>query len=72
MEMTPPACISLNGRPHDVAFPMTVADLLRSLGMEDKPVVVELDEWAVFPRDFAKTEILPGARVEIVVLAAGG
>ena len=35
-------------------------------------VVVELDEQAVFPRDYPSILIQDGARVEIVTLAAGG
>lgn len=66
------ATITLNGQPHGIGVPLTVAGLLDSLGMAGKPVVVELDEVAVFPRDFAQTPVVDGARVEIVVLAAGG
>lgn len=70
--MSPNATITLNGQPHGIEVPMTVAGLLRSLGMEGKPVVVELDEVAVFPREFSHTSVADGAKVEIVVLAAGG
>lgn len=70
--MNPPAHITLNGQVHGIETPLTVEGLLRSLGMYGKPVVVELDEVAVFPRDFAQTPVAAGARVEIVVLAAGG
>lgn len=66
------ARITLNGQVQEIETPITVEGLLRSLGMEGKPVVVELDELAVFPRDFGHTPVLDGARVEIVVLAAGG
>jgi thiamine biosynthesis protein ThiS len=72
MEMNPNATIMLNGQSHGIELPMTVGGLLCSLGMEGKPVVVELDEVAVFPRDFPRTPVPDGARVEIVVLAAGG
>jgi sulfur carrier protein len=72
MEMKPNTSITLNGQSHGIEIPMTVECLLFSLGMEGKPVVVELDELAIFPRDFAHTPVVGGARVEIVVLAAGG
>jgi len=68
MEMT----ITLNGSPHSLSEETTVASLLESLGLADKPVVVELDGQAIFPRDHAQTLIREGARVEIVTLAAGG
>jgi sulfur carrier protein len=72
MEMNAKATITLNGQPHGIDAPLTVAGLLCALGMGGKPVVVELDELVVFPRDFAVTALADGARVEIVVLAAGG
>jgi sulfur carrier protein ThiS len=34
--------------------------------------VVELNEEAIFPRDYPTARIDDGARVEIVTLAAGG
>jgi sulfur carrier protein len=64
--------IQLNGNPHDLAGEMTVDALLESIGFGGKPCVVELDEEAVFPRDFARVPVRDGARVEVVTLAAGG
>ena len=68
----PAITIQLNGKPHPLAAPATLAELLASLGLAGKPVVVELDLEAVFPRDFATTSVRDGSRVEIVTLAAGG
>lgn len=70
--MTPTATIRLNGASHPLAAPITVEALLASLGLAGKPVVVEIDEAAVFPRDYPATLVQDGARVEIVTLAAGG
>lgn len=64
--------IRLNGRDHSVPLQTTLATLLESLGFEGRPVVVELDEEAIFPRDFPSRVLSDGARVEIVALAAGG
>jgi sulfur carrier protein len=64
--------ITLNGSPHPLPQDTTVGGLLETLGLAGKPVVVELDGQAVFPRDHAQTLVKPGARVEIVTLAAGG
>jgi thiamine biosynthesis protein ThiS len=64
--------IQLNGHPHSLEAEMTLGDLLESVGFGGKPVVVELDEQAVFPRDYPSILIQGGARVEIVTLAAGG
>ena len=64
--------ITLNGAPHPHPEPISVGQLLQNLGLDGKPIVVELDGQAVFPRDHAQTLVQPGARVEIVTLAAGG
>lgn len=64
--------ITLNGAPHPLPQEITVAQLLENLGLAGKPVVVELDGQAIFPRDHPHAAVKPGARVEIVVLAAGG
>ncbi|MES2440781.1 MAG: sulfur carrier protein ThiS [Verrucomicrobiota bacterium] len=64
--------IQLNGNPHEIAAAMTLNDLLESIGFGGKPCVVELDEQAVFPRDYGSVTVGEGARVEVVTLAAGG
>ncbi len=66
------ATITLNGSPHPVSAETTVTSLLESLGLAGKPVVVELDGEAIFPRNHQQTRVREGARVEIVTLAAGG
>jgi sulfur carrier protein len=64
--------ITLNGSPHEIDAAMPVTQLLESLGLAGKPVVVELDEQAVFPRDYEKLQVGEGTRIEVVTLAAGG
>ena len=64
--------IQLNGQPHELDRPMSVSDLLASIGFGGKPVVVELDEQAIFPRDYSSVRVGAGTRIEIVTLAAGG
>ena len=64
--------IHLNGTPHELDMPMSLSDLLESIGFGGKPVVVELDEQAIFPRDYPGVRVEDGARIEIVTLAAGG
>ncbi len=64
--------IHLNGHSHELAGPMSVTELLASLDLIGKPVVVELNEQAVFPRDYPTTEVNEDSRVEVVALAAGG
>ena len=64
--------ITLNGQPHPIPGETTLEQLLASLGLAGKPVVVELDGRPILPRDHPHTAVDPGARVEIVTLAAGG
>lgn len=64
--------ITLNGNPHALPNPTPLPLLLSSLGLANKPVIVELNQSPILPRDFATTTINPGDKVEIVTLAAGG
>ncbi len=64
--------IQLNGNPHELDSPLTVSALLENLGFDGKPVLVELNEQAIFPRDYKHSQVEEGARVELVTLAAGG
>ena len=66
------ATITLNGEPRPISGALTLDALLLDLGLAGKPVAVELNEQAIFPRDYPQTLVEPGARVEIVTLAAGG
>lgn len=68
----PAITIILNGGSHSLPAAMTLMQLLDHLGFSNKPVVVELDEQAVFPRDYGQLEVRDGSRVELVTLAAGG
>jgi thiamine biosynthesis protein ThiS len=64
--------ITLNGGIREIQSPMNLRELLSSLGLEGRPVVVEINGQAVFPRDHAVYPIAEGAVIEIVTLAAGG
>ena len=64
--------MTLNGQPHDLATDILLPDLLESLGLAGKPVVVELNQQAILPRDFPNTLIQPNDQLEIITLAAGG
>lgn len=66
------ASITLNGSPHAIAGETTISDLLGSLGLAGKPVVVELDGQAILSREHSETIVRDGARIEIITLAAGG
>ena len=62
----------LNGTSQELPAPLPVRSLLDHLGLGEKPVVVELNLRAIFPREFPITMINDGDRVEIVQITAGG
>ena len=64
--------IILNGQPHKFDGEPNVNCLLKTLELDGKPVVVELDGRALTRTDHADSHLREGARVEIIVLAAGG
>jgi sulfur carrier protein len=64
--------IQLNGQPYPLEAPLTLSDLLAALGLSGKPVVAELNEEAILPRNFPGTRLTDKDRVEIITLAAGG
>lgn len=70
--MNQPIVIRINGQAHSLPNPVTLAELLEQTGMGGKPVVVEFDEQAVFPKDYPQVMVRDGSRIEIVILAAGG
>ena len=62
----------VNGDGRNMPPETTVAGLLVELGLEGRPVLVERNGDALFPRDFAVTALGDGDRVEIVRMVAGG
>ena len=48
----PDMTIQLNGNSHDLAAPISIEALLTSIGLGEKPVVVELNQHALFPREY--------------------
>ena len=64
--------ITLNGDPHEVAGPLTVADLLAQLEIDARRVAVE-HNLVVLKRDvLASTAVQDGDEVEIVNFVGGG
>ena len=62
----------LNGTPHDIPEPLTVRGLLDHLGFGEKPVIVELNQRALLPREFEASALHDGDQVELVQITAGG
>ena len=64
--------LTVNGEARSVADGLTLAQLLRELGLERNPVAVELNRLVV-PRDrHGDTRLAEGDRLEIVTLVGGG
>lgn len=63
--------ITLNGTSQDTAA-ATVTDLLHSIGLGDRPVVVEHNKRALLPREHAQTNVAEGDVIEVVQITAGG
>ncbi len=64
--------ILLNGEPHALEAPCTVAQLLHRTGLAERRVAVEVNQ-AIVPRSRHDShELAPGDRVEIVHAIGGG
>ena len=61
-----------NGRPVDMNEGATVADVLRSLGLAGRVVVVERNGEPLDRADMPSTTVHEGDRLEIVRAVAGG
>ncbi len=64
--------IVVNGQPHRLAAPVTVAQLLEELGLAGKLVAVEVNLELVPRPRHAKHRLRDGDRLEIVSLVGGG
>jgi len=64
--------LTVNGEPKNVPEGLTLAQLVRELGLERNPIAVELNRQVV-PRDrHGDTRLAQGDRLEIVTLVGGG
>ncbi len=64
--------LSLNGEPHVLSGPVTVAALLAHLGLDRRKVAVERNE-AIVPRSlYDSTALASGDSLEIVHFIGGG
>jgi sulfur carrier protein len=64
--------LKLNGELREIAAAATISDLLTSLQLAGKLVLVEWNGRPVQRGDFDHTEIKEGDTIEIVRLSAGG
>ena len=63
--------ITLNGKKLE-STSATIAELLKSIGLGDRPVVVEHNQRALLPREHAQTALSEGDVIEVVQITAGG
>ena len=64
--------ISVNGEQRSVATPLSVAELLRGMGLEGKRLAVERNGEIVPKSGHAATQLAEGDRIEIVIAVGGG
>jgi thiazole synthase len=64
--------ITLNGEARDVPEPLTVAALLRHLGVRPEHVAVEVNRGLVPRTRHEETDVAPGDVLEVVTLVGGG
>jgi sulfur carrier protein len=64
--------LTLNGQARDVESGATLSDLLASLQLAEKMVLVELNGHAVQRTDFPETKLDEADAIEIVRMVGGG
>jgi sulfur carrier protein len=64
--------ISVNGEQRSVAAALSVAELLRGMGLEGKRLAVERNGEIVPKSAHAATPLAEGDRIEIVIAVGGG
>ena len=64
--------ISVNGEQRSVAVALSVAELLREMGLEGKRLAVERNGEIVPKSNHAATPLTEGDRIEIVIAVGGG
>jgi len=64
--------LTINGEPHTIADARTVEDLLRTLALDPRSVVVELNRAIIRRPAIATTPVADGDVVEIVHFVGGG
>ena len=64
--------ISVNGEKRSLTTALSVADLLREMGLEGKRLAVERNGEIVPKSSHAATQLAEGDRIEIVIAVGGG
>ncbi|HEV2330401.1 MAG TPA: sulfur carrier protein ThiS [Verrucomicrobiae bacterium] len=64
--------IIANGKPVAANLPSTIEEFLLAQKLLPRSVVVEHNGNAVAPSEFSKRQLMPGDKLEIVKIVAGG
>ena len=64
--------ITINGKPRSVADGGTILELLQSLEVSPKAVIIEHNGHIIKGPDFADTRVAPGDRLELIQIVGGG
>ena len=64
--------LTINGESREFREGVNIPEVLKSLGLEGKPVVVELNRDALSPSEFETPSLKEGDLLEIISIAAGG
>ena len=64
--------ILINGAATQVAADQNVSTLLGALGIESSRVAVEMDRVIIRKRDWERTIVMGGSKIEIVEFVGGG
>lgn len=64
--------IVLNGKTQEISEGLSILQLLVTMELENKPVVIEHNKTAIFPREYAKVPMKENDHIEIIVIASGG
>jgi thiamine biosynthesis protein ThiS len=64
--------ITLNGEPHELDGPLSIADLLTKLSLDPRRVAVEHNYAIVKRKLFPDVRVNDGDRIEIVNFVGGG
>lgn len=72
MYRPPVPTIVLNGEPHELRAPMTVAEVIASLGLDARQVAVERNREIVTRAEHSKVIVVDGDHLEIVTFVGGG
>ena len=62
----------INGNATDVSEGYLLSDLIVSLKLPERGTVVELNQTAIFPRDYSTTRLHADDQIEVITISAGG